>query len=87
MVYTAARRCINHASSPRWVTKKEHHNMNKLEIKKETDLLIEDLPEETTWDDLMYKIYVRQKVENGLKDSERGNVYSSDELRKKLDLI
>ena len=60
--------------------------MNKLEIKKKTDLLIEDLPEETTWDDLMYKIYVRQKIERGLKDSESGNVYSSDDLRKKLDL-
>ena len=60
--------------------------MNKLEIKKETDLLIEDLPEETTWDELMYKIYVRQKIENGLRDSEAGNVYSSDDLRKKLDI-
>ena len=26
--------------------------MKKHEIKKETDLLIEDLPDETTWDDL-----------------------------------
>jgi hypothetical protein len=58
--------------------------MNKLEIKKETNLLIEDLPEETGWDDLMYKIYVRQKVEKGLEDSEAGNVYPSDEIRKKL---
>jgi len=60
--------------------------MDKFEIKKETDLLIEDLPEETTWDDLMYKIYVRQKIEIGLKDSKAGNVFSSDDLRKKLDL-
>ena len=59
----------------------------KHEIQKETDLLIEDLPDETTWDDLMYKIYVRQKIESGLKDSEAGNVYSSDDLRKKLDRI
>jgi len=60
--------------------------MNKLEIKKETDLLIDDLPEETSWDDLMYKIYVRQKIEKGLKDSEEGRVYSTDEVREKLNL-
>jgi len=60
--------------------------MKKLEIKKETDLLIDDLPEETNWDDLMYKIYVRQKIEKGLKDSEEGRVYSTDEVREKLNL-
>ena len=60
--------------------------MKKFEIKKEADLLIDDLPEETNWDDLMYKIYVRQKIEKGLKDSEEGRVYSTDEVRAKLNL-
>lgn len=60
--------------------------MKKLDIKKETDLLIADLPEETNWDELMYKIYVRQKIEKGLKDSEEGRVYSTDEVREKLNV-
>ena len=61
--------------------------MNKLEIKNETDLLINDLPEETGWDDLMYKIYVRQKIEKGLKDSEKGRVCSTEEVRERLNLM
>ena len=50
--------------------------MNKLEIKKETDLLINALPEESDWEDLMDRIYVRQKIEKGLADSEEGRVHS-----------
>ncbi|NOZ23637.1 MAG: hypothetical protein GXP25_21385 [Planctomycetes bacterium] len=57
--------------------------MKKDQIRKEADLLLQDLPEETSWDDLMYRIYVRQKIEKGLKDSENGRLRTTDELRKK----
>jgi len=30
--------------------------------------LIDKLPENSTWDDLMYEIYVRQAIESGLRD-------------------
>lgn len=36
-------------------------------IKEEARKVIEDLPEDATWDDLMYKLYVRQKIEAGLR--------------------
>ncbi len=37
--------------------------------------MLERLPEDLTWDDLMHEIYVRQSIEAGLADSrERKNV-------------
>ena len=41
--------------------------MESTNIKDEARRLIEELPEEATWDELMYKIYVRQAIEAGLK--------------------
>jgi hypothetical protein len=33
---------------------------------------ISRLPEEASWDEIMYKIYVRRKIEEGLKAAEEG---------------
>ncbi|MBW4670746.1 MAG: hypothetical protein KME60_25815 [Cyanomargarita calcarea GSE-NOS-MK-12-04C] len=43
-------------------------------IKEEARKLIDKLPENSTWDDLMYQIYVRQTIEAGLADSKAGKV-------------
>lgn len=55
-------------------------------IKEEARALIDKLPENSTWDDLMYEIYVRQTVEAGLADSESGKVMSVEQVRKKFGL-
>lgn len=55
-------------------------------IKEEAKALIDQLPENSTWDDLMYEIYVRQVVEAGLADSESGRVISVEQVRKKFGL-
>jgi len=55
-------------------------------IKEEARRLIDELPENSTWDDLMYEIYIRQAVESGLADSESGRVISVEEVRKKFGL-
>lgn len=47
--------------------------MTNHDIKEEAHKLIDRLPENSTWDDLMYQIYVRQTVETGLADSKAGN--------------
>ncbi len=57
--------------------------MQKAVLKKEVENLLKELPEETNWDDVMYKIYVRQSIEQGLKDVERGRTISHDDVRKK----
>jgi len=60
--------------------------MERLNIKEEARKLVEKLPENCTWDDLMYEIYVRQVIESGLGDSEAGRVTSVQEVRAKFGL-
>ncbi|MEX0779805.1 MAG: hypothetical protein WD491_10825 [Balneolales bacterium] len=57
--------------------------MEKGELKKEVKNLLKDLPEDANWDDVMYKIYVRQSIEQGLEDSKEGRIISNEEVRKK----
>ena len=55
-------------------------------IKEEVQNLLKDLPEDATWDDLMYKIYVRQTIEAGLEDSKAGRTRDVKEVRSKFGL-
>ena len=56
-------------------------------IKQEAHRLLERLPDQATWDDLMYQIYVRQAIEAGIKDSDEGRTIDVKEVRKKFGLI
>jgi predicted transcriptional regulator len=42
---------------------------------------ISRLPEEVSWDEIMYKIYVRRKIEEGLKAAEEGRTVSHEEVK------
>jgi len=46
--------------------------------------LLKELPENTSYEDIQYHLYVLQKIERGLKDVEEGRVYSHEEAKKKL---
>lgn len=59
--------------------------MEKLNIKEEARKLIDQLPENCTWDYLMYKIYVRQVIDAGLGDSDVGRVMTLEDLGQNLD--
>lgn len=56
-------------------------------VKSEAIKLIRDLPESATWDDLMYRIYVRQKIEAGLNDVRAGKVHSHAAIRKEFAVL
>lgn len=60
--------------------------MDSTNVKEEARRLIEDLPEDSTWEDLMHRIYVRQAVEAGLEDSEAGRVAEVGEVRSRFNL-
>ena len=60
--------------------------MSTTNVKEEAKRLIEKLPENMTWDDLMHEIYVRQSIEVGLVDSEAGKVTDVSEVRAKFGL-
>ena len=60
--------------------------METVNVKDEARRLIEQLPDNATWDDLMHEIYVRQAIEAGLEDSRAGRVSSIEEVRSRLGL-
>ena len=47
--------------------------------------LIQKLPEDCTWDDVVYRVYVRQKIEAGLKDADEGRFVSEEEMERVFD--
>lgn len=54
--------------------------------KSEAHKLIDCLPENATWDDLMHEIYVREAIERGLADSRAGRTTGVQEVRSKYGL-
>ena len=59
---------------------------NKPSIKKAAARLVRDLPESASWDDLMYEILVRQKIEAGLCDLRDGRKHSHQSVRDQFGL-
>jgi hypothetical protein len=55
-------------------------------VKEEALRLVERLPEDVTWEDLQYEIYVRQAIEAGLKDSREGRTVPLTEARRQFGL-
>lgn len=60
--------------------------MSQLLSKDAAKSLIDKMPDNATWDDLMYEIYVRQAIESGLEDSKAGRIKDAGEIRKKYGL-
>jgi predicted transcriptional regulator len=46
--------------------------------------IIERLPEQVTWDDIMYELYVKQKIEEGLADIEAGRTVPHEAVKAEL---
>jgi hypothetical protein len=55
-------------------------------IKEEARRLVESLPDDSTWEDLVYEVYVRVTVQSGLADSDAGRVTGVEEVRERFGL-
>lgn len=60
--------------------------MSTSNIKEEARRLLDMLPEDLTWDDLMHEIYVRQSIEAGLGDAKAGKTTEVDDVRARFGL-
>ena len=58
--------------------------MHATTIKENAKTLISSLPDNSTWDDIMYEIYVKQKIERGLKEIKSGKVIPHRNVKKIL---
>ena len=56
----------------------------KMPIKEQAIELIRTLPDDCTLEDIQYHLYVRAKVERGIKAIDEGQVVSQEEAEKKV---
>lgn len=49
--------------------------------KEEAMKLISRLPEEVTWEDIMYRLYVKRKIDEGIKAADEGRTIPHDEVK------
>ncbi len=52
--------------------------------KEEVRKLLEELPEEASFDDIQYHIFVREKIERGLNDIEKCRTLSQEEVERRM---
>jgi predicted transcriptional regulator len=60
--------------------------MQTYNIREEAQDLLRDIPDDATWDDVMYRIYVRQAIEAGIRDSDAGRTVDVKEVRARFGL-
>jgi predicted transcriptional regulator len=52
--------------------------------KQEVRRLLDEIADDATFEDIQYHIYVREKIERGLKDVEEGRVVSEEEMDRRM---
>jgi len=53
-------------------------------VRDEAKKIIADLPDDASWEDLMYRIYVRKKIADGVRDADEGRLIPHEEVKKRL---
>ena len=52
--------------------------------KEEVRRMLDQIPDDASLEDIQYHIYVREKIEHGLKDIEEGRVLSQEEVEPRM---
>lgn len=52
--------------------------------KEEVRRMLEQIPDDATFEDIQYHIYVREKIERGLKDIQEGHSLSQEEAEQRM---
>ena len=54
--------------------------------KEQARAVLESLPDDATWDDIVYQLAARRSIELGLSDAEEGRVMEASVVRRELRL-
>lgn len=52
--------------------------------KEEVRKILDRIPDEASFEDIQYHIYVREKIERGLQDVEKGRVINREEVERRM---
>lgn len=55
-------------------------------VKQQAHELIDQLPDNATWDEIAYRMEVHASIERGLADSDAGRVITQEEVEKRFDI-
>ena len=53
-------------------------------VKEAAKAILETLPDNASWEDVQYHLYVRQQINAGLEDEAAGNLIDNEEMRQRL---
>lgn len=53
-------------------------------VRDEAKKVLDVLPDEATWDDVMYEMYVRKKLDEGIQAADSGRLISHEEVKKRF---
>ena len=46
--------------------------------------MLDTLPDDVTWEDIQYSIYVRERIERARLEANQGNVVDQDEIERRM---
>ncbi|MGB2728388.1 MAG: hypothetical protein WBD09_07910 [Halobacteriota archaeon] len=52
--------------------------------KEEVRKMLDQIPEDATFEDIQYHIYVQEKIERGMNDIKEGRVLSQEEIERRM---
>ncbi len=52
--------------------------------KEEVRELLENLPEDASYEDIQYHIYVRQAIQRGIEAADRGELVEQEEIERRM---
>ncbi|MGH9531367.1 MAG: hypothetical protein ACRD2Q_03180 [Terriglobales bacterium] len=55
-----------------------------MNAKEQAHRVLDDLPDDATWDDVFYAFYIRQKIARGIDDIENGRIVSDEDIRREF---
>ncbi len=53
-------------------------------VKDEARRILDTIPDDATWEDIMYHFYVQKKVDDAIRAGETGDVISQEEMERQF---
>ena len=62
----------------------KQEGMEMSTAKEEVQKLLEQLPDDSSFEDIQYHIYVREKIQRGLNEIKQGHVLNQEEVERRM---
>ncbi len=53
-------------------------------VKEEIKRMVESFPDDVTWEDVQYSIYVRERIERGRREAAEGKVLAEEDVERRM---